>query len=440
MIITKKALPRRTVLRGMGAALALPLLDGMVPAFTPLAKAAGSPTLRLGVVYLPNGVNVKGWMPATEGSAFEFSPTLKPIERFRDQLLVVSGLDNDRVHGGDHTGASAKFLTAWPPKQGVGQVGAGISMDQVFAQQLGQETRLPSLEMSLESYETAGSCSGNGYSCVYTSTIAWRNATTPLPMERNPRAVFERLFGDSESTDSSARLARARKDRSLLDSVIEKVADLRRGLGSEDRAKLAQYTEAVRDVERRIQLVEEQGVKELPAFDRPVGIPVSFQDHVRLMFDLQLLAYQSDITRVVTFMFGREFSGRAYPEIGMPDAHHPTSHHQNDPDKLAKLQRLNIYQMEQFAYFLDKLATTPDGDGSLLDHVQLIYGAGMSEGNGHIHKDLPIVLAGGAARLKGNRHIRPLDVPMGNLLVTLLDKLGAHVDSLGDSDGTLDKL
>jgi len=376
-------------------------------------------------------------MPTGEGSSFEFSPTMKPIERFRDQLVVVSGLDNDRIHGGDHTGASAKFLTAWPPKQGIGQVEAGVSMDQIFAQQLGQDTPLPSLEMSLESYETAGSCSGNGYSCVYTSTIAWRNATTPLPMERNPRAVFERLFGDSETTDANVRMARSRKDRSILDSVVEKVSDLQRGLGPADRSKLTQYTDSVRDVERRIQLVEEQGVKELPLTDQPAGIPSSFQEHVRLMYDLQLLAYQSDITRVVTFMYGREFSGRAYPEIGMPDAHHPTSHHQNDPDKLAKLAKLNVYQMQQFEYFLDKLQSTADGDGSLLDHVQPIYGAGMSEGNGHIHKDLPIVLAGRAAGLKGGRHVRPAQQPMGNLLVTLLDKLGAHVDQLGDSNGTL---
>jgi hypothetical protein len=440
MIVTKRALPRRTMLRGIGATLALPLLDGMVPAFTPLLKAAGKPTVRLGVVYLPNGVNVKMWSPEGEGSGFEFSPTMKPIERFRDHLVVVSGLDNDRIHGGDHTGASAKFLTAWPPKQGIGQVEAGISMDQIFAQQLGQDTPLPSLEMSLESYETAGSCSGNGYSCVYTSTIAWRNATTPMPMERNPRAVFERLFGDSETTDVKVLMARTRKDRSILDSVIEKVSDLRRRLGPADRSKLTQYTEAVRDVERRIQLVEEQGIKELPLTDRPAGIPSSFQEHVRLMYDLQLLAYQSDITRVVTFMYGREFSGRAYPEIGMPDAHHPTSHHQNDPVKLAKLAKLNVYQMEQFAYFLDKLQSTSDGDGSLLDHVQLIYGAGMSDGNGHIHKNLPIVLAGGAAGLKGGRHVRPLGLPMGNLLVTLLDKLGAQVEQLGDSNGTVEGL
>ena len=438
MMITKKALPRRTVLRGLGAALALPLLDSMVPAFTPLVKTAALPTRRLGVVYVPNGVNMRGWVPTVEGSAFEFPATLKPIEHFRDRLLVVSGLDNDRIHGGPHTGASTKFLTAMPPKQGIGQVEASVSMDQILAQHHGEETRLASLELGLESYETTGSCSNDGYSCVYTSTISWRNATTPLPMEHNPRAVFERLFGDSETTDSRIRTARMQKDRSILDSVRETVSDLERGLGASDRAKLTQYVDAVRDVERRIQRVEAQDAVELPATGQPVGVPASFQDHARLMFDLQLLAYQSDITRVVTFMFGREFSGRAYPEVGVPDAHHPTSHHQNNPEKLAKLLKINAHHMAQFAYFLDRLSSTPDGDGSLLDHVQLMYGAGMSEGNGHIHRDLPLVLIGGAAGLKGGRHIRPLHTPMGNLLVTLLDKLGAHVDRLGDSTGTVE--
>ena len=440
MIITKRAMSRRTVLRGIGTTLALPLLDSMVPALTALAKTVANPTLRLGVVYLPNGINMEGWTPKTEGSAYELTPTLKPLEPFRDRVVILSGLDNDRVHGGDHTGAAAKFLTAMPPKQGIGEVEVGISMDQIFAQQLGRDTRLPSLEMSLEGYETAGTCSGSGYSCVYVTTIAYRNATTPLPMERNPRAVFERLFGDSETTDPRVRLARSRKDRSILDSVADRVSDLSRGLGPTDRAKLTQYVEAVRDVERRIQLVEEQGAKELPLMAQPAGVPASFQEHVRLMFDLQLLAYQSDITRVATFMFGREFSGRAYPEIGMAEAHHPTSHHQNDPDNLAKLRQLNAYQMTQFVYFLDKLSATPDGDGSMLDHVQLIYGAGMSDGNAHIHKDLPIVLAGGAARLKPGRHVRSLHTPTANLHVTLLDRLGAHVDKLGDSTGTVDGL
>jgi Protein of unknown function (DUF1552) len=440
MIVMKKAISRRTMLRGLGTTLALPLLDSMVPAFTALAKTAGKPVPRLGVVYLPNGMNMKGWTPASEGSAYALTPTLKPLEPFRDRVVILSGLDNDRVHGGDHTGAAAKFLTAMPPKQRIGEVEAGISMDQILAQHVGADTQLRSLEMSLEGYETAGTCSGNGYSCVYVTTIAYRDATTPLPMERNPRAVFERLFGDSETTDPRVRLERSRNDRSILDSVVGKVSDLSRGLGPTDRAKLTQYTEAVRDVERRIQLVEQQGAKELPLTDQPTGVPASFQEHVRLMFDLQVLAYQSDITRVVTFMLGREFSGRAYPEIGMPEAHHPTSHHQNDSEKLEKLLRLNLYQMTQFAYFLGKLAATPDGDGSMLDHVQLIYGAGMSDGNSHLHKDLPIVLAGGGAGLKTGRHVRSLHTPMANLHMTLLDRLGAHVDKLGDSTGSVDGL
>jgi hypothetical protein len=262
MIVTKKALSRRTVLRGMGATLALPLLDSMVPAFTPIVKTAANAPLRLAVSYLPNGVNMSTWTPAGEGTAFEFSPALAPIERFRDRLVIVSGLDNDKVYGGPHTGASTKFLTAVPPKQGVGQVGAGISIDQVLAQQVGQQTQLASLELSLESYETGGSCSNQGYSCVYTSTIAWRNATTPLPTQHDPRAVFERLFGDSETTDPKIQLARRQEDRSILDSVTGKVADLQRGLGATDRAKLTQYMEAVRDVERRIQVVEANGCRD----------------------------------------------------------------------------------------------------------------------------------------------------------------------------------
>jgi hypothetical protein len=429
------------MLRGMGATLALPLLDAMVPAFTPIVRTAAKPTSRLGVVYVPNGINMSGWTPKTEGTAFDFPTTLKPLEPFRDQIVLVSGLDNDRVHGGDHTGASTKFLTGVVCKQGVGVTEAGVSMDQLAAQHLGEKTQLTSLELALESYETAGSCSGNGYSCVYTSTIAWRNATTPLPMERNPRAVFERLFGDSETTDRGVRLARTRKDRSILDSVTEKVSDLQRGLGATDRAKLTQYVEAVRDVERRMQRVEQQSTEELPHTDRPFGVPASFEEHARLMFDLQLLAYQTDLTRVFTFMFGREFSGRTYPEIGVPDAHHPTSHHKNDPEKLAKLIKVNTFHMTHFAYFLEKLKSTPDGDGSLLDHVLLIYGAGMSDGNQHLHKNLPIVLAGGAGgQLKGGRHVRSDHTPVANLHVTLLDKLGGHVDHLGDSTGPLEGL
>lgn len=440
MIITRKTISRRTVLRGVGTALALPLLDSMIPPLTALGRTAAKPTPRLGVVYLPNGVNMSGWTPTTEGSDFELTPILKPLEPFRNRMLVLSGLDNDRVHGGDHTGAATKFLTASPPKQKVGEVEAGVSMDQILAQQVGRQTPLPSLEMSLEGYESAGTCSGNGYSCVYVSTIAYRDATTPLPMERNPRAVFERLFGDSETTDSEAQRARARRDRSILDSVTEKVSSLTRELGATDRTKLSQYLEAVRDVERRIQIVEAREPGDLPVTGQPVGVPATFQEHVRMMFDLQLLAYQGDVTRVATLMFGREFSGRAYPEIGMSEAHHPTSHHQNDPNNLAKLLKLNVYQMTQFAYFLEKLANTPDGDGSLLDHVQLIYGAGMADGNSHQHTDLPIVLAGGAAGLRTGRHVRSLHTPMANLLVTLLDRLGARVDQLGDSTGTVNDL
>ena len=437
MIITRKTLSRRTVLRSVGATLALPMLDSMVPALTALGRTVAKPVSRLGVIYVPNGIMMEHWTPATEGAGFELTPILQPLERFREQFLVVTGLGVDRIHGGDHSGASTKFLTGVPGRQTAGfDVQAGISMDQIAAKELGRQTQLASLELALESAETTGTCQP-GYSCVYSSTIAWRSPTTPLPMEHNPRTVFERLFGDSETTDAKARLARARKDRSLLDSVTSKVTDLQRGLGPGDRRRLAEFVDAVRDVERRIQKVEEQSAIELPVTDRPVGVPATFEEHARLMFDLQVLAYQTDLTRVITFMVGREFSGRSYPEIGVPDAHHPTSHHRNDPDKLAKLVQVNMFHVRQFAYFLEKLASTPDGDGSLLDHIIVMYGCGMSDGNRHVHENLPILLAGGGAgQLKGGRHLRYPKVPVANLHLTLLDKLGIQADRLGDSTST----
>ena len=448
MFISQKHLPRRTVLRGLGASLALPLLDGMVPAYAALRKTAASPVRRLGVCYVPNGMEMRAWTPAGKGREFELSQILRPLEPFRGQTNVLTGLA-DKVavprpgEGiGDHARASATFLTGVHVKKTEGaDIRAGVSMDQIAAQELGAETQLASLELGVDSVETLGACDA-GYSCAYTNTIAWRTPTTPLPMENDPRAVFERLFGSTDSTDAAARLARIRQDRSVLDYVGDRVAGLQQTLGPGDRTKLDQYFDAVRDVERRIRRAEEQSDREIPLFEQPAGIPDTFEAHSRLMFDLLALAYQTDLTRVGTFMLSREVSGRAYPEIGVPDSHHGCSHHQNDPAKLEKLAKINTFHMQQFAYFLDKLQSTPDGDGTLLDHSMLIYGSGISDGNIHFHMDLPIVMVGGGGgTLKGGRHLRYAnDTPLTNLYVSVLGKLGIPVEQFGDSTGKLEYL
>ena len=439
MIITKRVLPRRTVLRGLGAALALPLLDGMVPALSALGRTAARPVRRLGVVYVPNGIVMDQWTPATEGVGFELPAILRPLQPFRDHLTVVSGLSNkgpDDIH---ETGATS-FLTGVPPKRTQGaRLGAGVSMDQVAARETGRHTQLASLELALESGDDVGTC-GGGYTCAYTNTICWRSATTPLPMETNPRAVFERLLGDAGGTDPAARLARIEQNRSLLDAVTDKLARLRRDLGPGDRRRLGEYLDAVRDIERRIEKAEAQVDEPLPDIAPPAGVPGAFEEHAKLMFDLQVLAYQTDLTRVVSFMVSREYSGRTYPEIGVPEAHHPTSHHQDDPDKLAKLTRINTYHTTLLAYYLDRLQATPDGDGTLLDHLALVYGGGLSDGNRHSSENLPIlVIGGGAGRLRGGRHVQCSDpTPMSNLHVTLLDKLGVPVERFGTSTGDLE--
>lgn len=443
MIITKKAIHRRTVLRGIGASLALPFLESMVPALT----AAVKPTTRFGAIYVPNGIMMDSWTPQVEGAGFEFTPILKPIEPYRERLMVLSGLNSTPPKevwsgAGVHARASTRFLTDIAPKPSIGaDLRAGISTDQIAANELGRYTQLASLELGLESSETAGS-TDQGFSRAYTSTISWRTATTPLPMENNPRAVFERLFGDTRSTDPASRLARIQQQRSILDSVTSKAARLQRELGASDQAKIAEYFEAIRDAERRIQMAEKQNEREFPVVGLPAGIPAKFDEHTKLMFDLFALAYQCDLTRVVTMMMGREFSGRTYPEIGVPDSHHPISHHQGDPEKIAKLAKINHYHATFVAYFLEKLRTTADGDGSLLDHSIIIYGAGMSDSNAHDPTNLPILLVGGAAgRLKGGRHLRyPEGTPLANLHLTVLDMLGVHVDQLGDSNGEFQQL
>ena len=436
MIITKKAIPRRTMLRGLGACVALPLLDGMVPALTALSRTPAAPVRRLGVVYVPNGMMMDHWTPQIEGAGFDFPTILQPLERFRDSVQVLSGMHGVDAEG-PHARASTRFLTGVASKRDDGSnLRAGISMDQLAGRVLGRETPLATLELAIDGRDFAGSCD-EGFSCAYTNTIAWANETTPLPMENNPRVVFERLFGDSGTTDPDVRRARMKKDASLLDSVTDRARALSRALGADDRTKLSQYLEAVRDIERRIQLAESRDELDLPVFDRPAGIPGTFGEHSRLMFDLLALAYETDLTRVATFMMGREITGRTYAEIGVPDAHHPISHHQRDPVKLEKLRKINLYHVELFGEFIERLAQTPDGDGMLLDNSMIVYGAGMADSNAHYSGNLPILLAGGGAGTGGSHLRYPEDTPLANLHLSLLDKMGGPIESLGDSSGRL---
>jgi hypothetical protein len=441
MFVTKKAIGRRTMLRGIGAAVALPMLDSMVPAFTTLVKAVGKAKPRLGVVYMPNGHVMDNWTPIAVGRDFDFKPILKPLEPFRDRITVISGLDGIQGYA-NHAGAATRMLACVVPKPELGaEVQAHVSMDQVAALALGKETQLASLELGLESTESAGSCDP-GHSCAYTNTISWRTATAPLPMENNPRVVFERLFGDTQSTDPKQRLARLAQKRSILDSVTTRVQDLGRSLGVRDRTKLQEYLESVRDAERRIQQAEAQNDLQLPIVDQPVGAPAAFEDHAKLMFDLMVLAYQSDLTRVITFMTGREYSGRTYPEIGCPEAHHPTSHHKNDPELMSKLTRIETLHSTLFAYYLEKLRNTPDGEGSLLDNVTIMFGCGMSDSDAHSFASLPILIAGGGAgQLKGNQHVRcAAGTPLANLHVTLLNMMEVSTDSFSNSTGRVNMI
>ena len=448
MIVTKKCIDRRTILYGVGAALALPLLDSMVPALTAAPKSAAAPVKRFGVVYTPNGIMMKNWTPTGEGARFELSPTLSQLAPFRDRLLVLSGLNSTPpiMPGNEPTGvharASTRFLTDIQPKPTPGSdLQAGISIDQILANRFSQYTQLASLELGMESADSGGA-GDPGFSKVYDATISWRGPTTPLPMEHNPRTVFERLFGDSGTTSPQARLARLEQEQSILDSIRQTAAQLARELGPADRSKVAEYLDAIRDVERRIQKAEEQNNRQLPVVDHPAGVPSSFGEHAKLMYDLMVLAYQADLTRVITFMTGHEFSGQTFPEAGVPDAHHAISHHQGNPVSLAKLAKIDSYKLSLFSYFLEKLRATPDGDGSLLDHSTIIYGAGMSDGNAHDPKNLPILLlGGGAGQIKSGRHIRyGTGTPLANLHVTLLDKFGVPIDKIGDSNGGLTDL
>jgi hypothetical protein len=441
MIITKKAIPRRTLLRGLGASLALPLFDSMLPALSAMARTAAKPVHRFGVVYVPNGMIMDQYLPKTEGHAFELTPTLNALAPFRENILVLSGLNcipTPGRPGGAHAKASTRFLTDVSPPTSETWLDAGVSMDQILANETGKATQLASLELAIESGETAGACD-TGFACPYTNTICWKSANTPLPTQNNPRIVFERLFGDSGSTDPKVRLAQLKQRRSILDSVTEEVARLRGALPQTDRTKLNEYLDAVRNVEQRIQIAEEQNSKEMPVVAHPAGIPANWEDHVKLIFDLQVLAYQCDLTRVITLMVGHEHSGMTYPQIGVPDAHHPISHHQREPEKVEKIAKINAYHVKIFAGYLEKLRSTADGDGTLLDHMTLIYGAGMADSNSHSPIDLPIVLAGGGVgQIRGGRHLRFKGTALANLHLTLLDSFGVKIDKLGDSNGRVD--
>ena len=442
MIITKKALPRRTFLRGMGASLALPLLDAMVPAATAATRTVATPVRRLGYVFMPMGCDISRWTPGgTDGKLGDLSPILQSLGPVREHVTALTNMELRNAYPGSHATSNSAFLSAAKAKHTESSdYYLGTTADQIAAQQIGRETQLPSLELSMDMLQTTGQCD-NGYACVYQNNLSWSSPTTPLPSEAHPRIVFERLFG--EGGNLAERRAALRKRASLLDWITEDIASLQRKLGPSDRAKVAGYLDTVREVERRIQKAEADAIeKPLPDLDRPLGVPAAYADHARLMFDLQVLAMQGDITRVTTFQLARETSNRTYPEIGVPDPHHPLSHHGNDPDKIARMAKINAFHVSLFAYFLERLKATPEGNGTLLDHSLLLYGSGIGNPNVHDHTNLPILVAGGAAGgMKGGRHIRYNEpVPLANLHLTLLDKVGVKIDSFADSNGKITEL
>jgi uncharacterized protein DUF1552 len=439
--LTSRSLPRRTILRGLGATLSLPFLEAMVPIMS-RATAASKPVNRFLAFYVPNGMAMPYWSPKGEGSAFELSPILEPLAPFRDKLLVLSGLNSSWNY--IHAGASGSFLTG-TTRGGRNEVEviADVSIDQLLARHFAQETQLASLELSMDGPANAGACTGN-LSCAYTHTISWRSATQPLPMEHNPRAVFERLFGDSGSTERGARETRMRQHKSILDSVTDKLTALKQQLGPQDQVRVSEYSDAVRDVERRIQRAEEQRDVELPTIVEPQGIPPVFEDHLSLMLELQRLALQSDLTRVITFMISKEQSARPYPQVGVPEAHHPLSHHNDIPEIVERMSKINHYHTTLFSGYLAKLRETQDGDGNLLDHMTIMYGSGISNSNRHSGDNLPLLLVGGGTgRWKGGRHLtyaekeKDKQPTIADLLVTLMDKLDVPVEKVGGSKGKL---
>ncbi len=441
MIITKKALPRRTFLRGVGATVALPLLDAMVPSMTAMTRSAAEPVRRLGFVYMPMGCDLPRWTPPGEGRLTALSPALQSLGNVVDQLTVISNLELKNAYPGTHATSNAAFLSAAKAKWTEStDYYLGTTVDQIAARHIGGQTLLPSLELSMDLLQTVGQCD-NGYACVYQNNLSWSSPTTPLPAEAHPRIVFERLFGEGGS--AADRRAALKRRASLLDWVREDITRLQKELGPEDRTRVNQYLETVREVERRIQKAEAGAADQaLPDLDRPVGVPALYADHARLMFDLQVLALQADVTRVITFQLARETSNRTYTEIGVPDPHHPLTHHGNDPEKIARMAKINAFHVSLFAYFLEKLKATPDGNGNLLDHSLYLYGSGMGNPNIHDHVNLPILVAGGAAgRHAGARHIRYAEpTPLANLHLTLLERVGVRMDGFADSKGKIDEL
>lgn len=450
MLVTRKSLSRRTLLRGLGTAIALPLLDAMSPALAgTVGKRAASPK-RLAFVYVPNGIIMRDWSPS--GTDFLSTPILEPLAAHRDYVTLFSGLAqmNGRALGdgpGDHARAAASYLTGIHPKKTEGaDIRNGISVDQVAAQAVGNQTRFASLELGLEGGGMVGNCD-SGYSCAYSNSVSWKSETMPLPPEVNPRAVFERLYGDGEPMDREMRLRLAAQDRSLLDFVQDDTSRLSRTLGANDKRKLDEYLTSVREIERRIQESEKatrEGRDQMaaPPFDKPAGIPVTFEEHAHLMFDLMVAAMQSDSTRVITLMMGREGSNRTYRSIGVSEAHHGLSHHMGDEEKVNKLAKINRHHMELFAYLVQKMAATKDNDGALLDNSMVLYGSGLSDGNRHLHHDLPVLLAGrGGGSVKAGRHLQSsAETPMNNLFLSLLDRMGVAAETLGDSTGKLTDL
>jgi hypothetical protein len=440
MVITKLALPRRTFLRGIGATVALPLLDAMVPAM----KAAAPAAPRYAPIYFGNGANMLEWTPAATGVGFELSPTLSPLEAFRDRTMVFTGLDNFPATdqgdvGGQHPRAAPAFMSCMHPKQTEGaDVEAGTTIDQIIAERICRDTKLQSLEVSVDRNDVVGACD-HGYACAYMNSLAWKNPTTPLPSETNPHFVFERLFGIGATAQE--RQARVDEDRSILDGLTQQISRLNGRLGSRDRTKLGEYFDAVRDLEQRIAKAESYN-SDFAVPDQPVGVPPTFREYVELMFDLQVLAFQADITRVSSLMMARENINRSYPEIGLPEAHHSMSHHGNNPEKMKAFAKLNTYHVETMTYFLKKLEAIPDGDGNLLDHTIVLYGGGMSDGNTHNNYSVPVVTVGGRGlSLKGNRHVTfPKGTPLANLMLGIMDRFGAQVEKFGDSTAEIDLL
>ncbi|MSU65335.1 MAG: DUF1552 domain-containing protein [Opitutus sp.] len=443
MIITKKALPRRIFLRGMGATLALPLLDAMIPAATAATKTAATPVRRLGYVFMPMGCDQTRWTPpGTDGLLGELSPILSSLAPVKEHVTVMTNLELRNAYPGSHATSNAAFLSAAKAKHTESSdYYLGTTADQLAAHQIGRDSQLPSLELSMDMLQTTGQCD-NGYACVYQNNLSWSTPTTPLPSEAHPRIVFERLFGEGGSL--AERRAALRKRASLLDWITEDISSLRRELGEADRRRVSEYLDTVREVERRIQQAEANTVgNPLPDLDRPLGVPASYADHAKLMFDLQVLAMQGDITRVCTFQLARETSNRTYfPETGVADPHHPLSHHGNDPEKIARMAKINAFHVSLFSYYLERLKATPDGSGTLLDHSLLLFGSGIGNPNVHDHTNLPVLVAGGAAMgMKGGRHLRYREpVPLANLHLTLLDKAGVKIDSFADSNGKITEL